>query len=114
MTSSPDTPGRAERAERAEREKNALPPALPSMWRLCKLGYRHEPGLMLAAFVLALLSALPDALLALWLKLLGQGVLEHRPRLLYAAAIGLGLSATATWFLRTVSTRVQRRFRDKV
>ena len=30
------------------------------------------------------------------------------------AAIGLGLSAAATWFLRTVSTRVQRRFRDKV
>ena len=30
------------------------------------------------------------------------------------AAIGLGVSAAATWFLRTVSTRVQRRFRDKV
>src|SRR5439155_1745787 len=28
--------------------------------------------------------------------------------------MGLGLSATGTWFLRTVSTRVQRRFRDKV
>jgi ATP-binding cassette subfamily B protein len=96
------------------RRGDGLPPALPSMWRLCKLGYRHEPSLMLAAFVLALLSALPDALLALWLKLLGQGVLEHRPRLLYAAAIGLGASATATWVLRTVSTRVQRRFRDKV
>src|SRR5262249_56802647 len=27
---------------------------------------------------------------------------------------GLGLSTTATWFLRTVATRVQRRFRDKV
>src|SRR5438876_9083958 len=94
--------------------RNDLPPALPSMWRLCKLGYRHEPGLMLAAFVLALLSALPDALIALWLKFLGQGILENRPRLLYPAAIGLGVSATATWFLRTVSTRVQRRFRDKV
>jgi ATP-binding cassette subfamily B protein len=91
-----------------------MPPALPSMWRLCKLGYRHEPSMMLAAFVLALLSALPDALLALWLKYLAQGVLEQRPRLLYAAAIGLAVSATATWFLRTVSTRVQRRFRDKV
>ena len=34
--------------------------------------------------------------------------------LVQAAAIGLGVSATATWFLRTVSTRVQRRFRDKV
>ena len=30
------------------------------------------------------------------------------------AALGLGVSTAATWFLRTVSTRVQRRFRDKV
>jgi ATP-binding cassette, subfamily B, bacterial len=102
MTSSPETP------------RDELPPALSSMWRLCLLGYQHEPGLMLSALLLSLLSALPDALLALWLALLGRGLLEHRPRLLYAAAIGIGLSATATWFLRIVSTRVQRRFRDKV
>src|SRR6202158_4951818 len=91
-----------------------LPPVLSSMWRLCKLGYRHEPRLMLAAFALAQLAALPDALLALWLMLLAEGVLDHRPALVRAAAVGLGVSATATWFLRTVSTRVQRRFRDKV
>jgi ATP-binding cassette subfamily B protein len=107
MTSSPDTSS-------AETARDDLPPALSSMWRLCVLGYRHEPGLMLVAFVLSLLSALPDALIAVWLKLVGDGVLGHRPRLLLAAAIGLGVSATATWFLRTVSTRVQRRFRDKV
>jgi ATP-binding cassette subfamily B protein len=69
---------------------------------------------MVAAFVLSQLAALPDALLAVWLMLLGEGVLENRPRLVRAAAIGLGASATATWFLRIVSTRVQRRFRDKV
>jgi ATP-binding cassette subfamily B protein len=57
---------------------------------------------------------LPDALLALWLMLLGQGVLENKPGLVRAAAVGLGVSAAATWFLGTVSTRVQRRFRDKV
>src|SRR5438876_1059797 len=91
-----------------------LPPALPSMWRVLKLGYRHQPGMMAAAFALSLLAALPDALLALWLKLLGQGVLEHRRRLLLGAAIAIAVSAAATWFLRTVSTRVQRRFRDKV
>jgi len=101
-------------ASSSEKRRDDLPPALSSMWRLCQLGYRHEPGLMLVSFVLALLSALPDALIAVWLKLLGDGVLEHRPRLLLAATIGLGVSATATWFLRTVSTRVQRRFRDKV
>jgi len=84
------------------------------MWRLCKLGYRHEPRLMLGAFVLSQLASLPDALLALWLMLLGKGVLEHRPGLVEATAVGLGLSAAATWLLRTVSTRVQRRFRDKV
>src|SRR5437588_201891 len=91
-----------------------LPPALSSMWRLCKLGYRHEPRMMLASLVLSQLSALPDALLALWLMLLGEGVLEHRPGLAEGSAIGLGVSTAATWFLRTVSTRVQRRFRDKV
>jgi ATP-binding cassette subfamily B protein len=84
------------------------------MWRLCKLGYRHEPRLMLAAFVLSQLAVLPDALLALWLKLLGQGVLGTQPNLVRVAAIGLGVSAAATWFLSVISTRVQRRFRDKV
>ena len=94
-----------------------LPPPLSSMWRLCKLGYRHEPTLMLVAFVLSLAAALPDALLAVWFKLLAQGV-TAKPgpdaTLVRVAVIGLALSATATWFLRTVSTRVQRRFRDKV
>ena len=102
MTSSPDA------------GRDDLPPALSSMWRLCKLGYQHEPSLMLVAFGLSLLAALPDALIAVWLKLVGDGLLGHRPRLVLAAALGLGVSATATWFLRTVSTRLQRRFRDKV
>src|SRR6202022_4325495 len=79
-----------------------------------KLGYRHEPRLMVAAFSVSQRAALPDALLALWLMLLGKGVLEHRPGLVQGAAIGLGVSAAATWFLRTISTRVQRRFRDRV
>jgi ATP-binding cassette, subfamily B, bacterial len=91
-----------------------LPPALSSMWRLCKLGYRHEPRLMVTAFALSQLAALPDALIALWLMLLGKGVLDGRPRLVLASALGLGVSSTATWFLRTISTRVQRRFRDRV
>ena len=46
---------------------------------MLKLGYRHEPRLLLAAFALSQLAALPDALLALWLKVLGDGVLARRP-----------------------------------
>jgi ATP-binding cassette subfamily B protein len=110
MTSSPDR----DRPRGTAETIDPLPPALSSMWRLCKLGYRHEPRLMAVSFALSQLAALPDALLALWLMLLGKGVLEHRPGLMKGAAIGLGVSAMATWFLRTVSTRVQRRFRDKV
>src|SRR5690349_1614858 len=98
MTSSPDQ----------------LPPALSSMWRLCKLGFRYEPRLMSIAFGLSLLAALPDALLALWLKFLGDGVLGGNTRLIYLSLFGLAASACGTWFLRTVSTRVQRRFRDRV
>jgi ATP-binding cassette, subfamily B, bacterial len=91
-----------------------LPPAMASMWRLVKLGYRNEPRLLTVSFVLALLAAVPDALMALWLALLGKGVVDHERGLVLVAALGLGVSATATWFLRVVSTRVQRRFRDRV
>jgi ATP-binding cassette, subfamily B, bacterial len=91
-----------------------LPPALSSMWRLCRLGYRYEPGLLVVAFALSLLAALPDALIAVWLKLLGEGVLHRDRGALLGAAAGLAASAAATWYLKTISVRLQRRFRDKV
>ena len=47
--------------------------------------------------------------------LLAQGIGEQLARARSrAAAAGLAVSTAGTWFLRTVSTRVQRRFRDKV
>jgi ATP-binding cassette subfamily B protein len=104
MTSSPEAP----------RPHDDLPAGLSSIWRLCKLGYRHEPGLLVAAFTLALVSALPDALVAFWFKWIGEGALQGDWGRVRFAAVALGLSATATWFLQTVSVRVQRRFRDKV
>jgi ATP-binding cassette subfamily B protein len=45
---------------------------------------------------------------------LGEGVIHGDRGQVQLAAVGLALSATATWFLTTVSTRIQRRFRDKV
>ena len=91
-----------------------LPPALPAMWRVCKLGFRHEPSLMFWSFALSLLAALPDALLALWLALLAQGILQNDPLRIQVAAIALALSAVGTWLLRVLSTRLSRRFRDRV
>jgi ATP-binding cassette subfamily B protein len=91
-----------------------MPRALPAMWRALKRGYEAEPLLLSAAFGLALLAALPDALFALWLKFLADGVLGGRRGLVLGAAMGLGASAAATWFLRVISDRVQRRFRDRL
>ena len=91
-----------------------LPPALSSMWRALVRAYEAEPRLLEVSFSLAMVAALPDALLALWLKLLADGLLQHRPSLVSISAIGLGVSAVATWFLKVTSDRTQRRFRDRV
>ena len=91
-----------------------LPPAFSAMWRALKRGYEAEPMLLVVAFSLSLLAAMPDALMALWLKLLADGVQAGNRSLILSAAIGLGVSATATWFLRVISDRLQRKFRDRV
>ena len=91
-----------------------LPRALPAMWRALKRGYQAEPRLLAVAAGLSLLAALPDALLALWLMLLANGVTRHNRTEVIAAALGLGVSAVGTWFLRVTSDRVQRRFRDRL
>src|SRR5580700_10061411 len=93
---------------------DALPPALPSMWRALKRAYQAEPRLLPVSFSLSLLAALPDALLALWMKLLADGLLRHDRTLAISAGMGLAVSAVATWFLEVVSDRTQRRFRDRV
>src|SRR5215475_5779880 len=93
---------------------DSLPPALPSMLRALKRAYEAEPRLLSVSFGLALLAALPDALLALWMKLLADGLVRANRTLLLTAAIGLGVSVAATWFLKVISDRTQRRFRDRV
>jgi len=107
MKSSPDAAPAADAVE-------AMPPTLASMWRLCRLGFRFERGLMALSLATSQLASLPSALTALWLALLGAGVVQQQPRLALIAAVGMALSAAANWFLATISTRVQRRFRDKV
>ena len=96
------------------RSPDDLPPAISSLWRTLKLGYRAEPRLLSASFAMTLFTALPDALLALWLKLLADGVLHGHRTTIVVAAIGLAVSSTATWYLKVLFDRVQRRFRDRV
>ena len=93
---------------------DVLPAALPAMWRAVKRGFAAEPALLAIAFALSLVAALPDALMALWLKFLADGLLRPAPNLVIIATSGLAASATLTWVLRVVSDRTQRRFRDRV
>jgi len=75
---------------------SSMPRALPSMWRALKRGYQAEPGLLIVAFGLALMAAAPDALMALWLKFLADGVLGGKRGVALAAALGhSAASATA-------------------
>ncbi|MBU6398874.1 MAG: ABC transporter ATP-binding protein/permease [Verrucomicrobia bacterium] len=91
-----------------------MPGRWPSLWRALKRGYAAEPRLLPVAFGLSQLAALPDALIALWLKLLADGVQGRHSALVLGAAAGLGASAAGTWFLRVSSDRIQRRFRERL
>lgn len=110
--SSPDR--RDARARRpAVADEDELPPGLEAIWRSLQLGFKAEPMLLVVSAALSIGSAVPDALFALWLKLLAQGVNDGSRTRVLVAALGLGGSAVAGWFLRVVGDRVQRRFRDR-
>jgi len=109
-TKTAGTKGEAPRRE----PPDELPPALRSMWRLCRLGYQHEPALMVVALGLSIVAAVPEALVAFWLKTLTDGIVGGRAGTVYLAVAGLAFSAVATWYLGIVSTRLQRRFRDRI
>ncbi len=99
---------------KAAAKPDPMPPAFSSMLRALKRAHQAEPRLLGVSFGLSMLAALPDALLALWMKLLADGVTGHNSKLVTWSAIGLGVSSAATWFLRVISDRTQRRFRDRV
>src|SRR5947208_2937275 len=109
MTSSPDATATAATAATTTSlpDPDATPPGLRSMWRLLKLGYRNEPMLLLAAFVLALLAALPDALLALAVTI---GLLMS----ISPGLVGLGLFARPTVLTSTWRPGVERLTEEQV
>jgi ATP-binding cassette subfamily B protein len=118
MTPSPDADAHTgtgtEAAPDAPTAVEQLPPSLRSLWRTVQLGYRAEPRGLSVSFGLVMFTALPDALIALWLAILTHAVLHHDERAVLYASLGLAGSATLTWFLKVVFDRVQRRFRDRV
>jgi len=91
-----------------------VPSGVATLWRSMQRAYRAEPALVVASLAMAILATIPDALFALWLKLLADGVIRHRRGLVLAAALGLAGSVAGGWVLRTAGGRVQRKFRMRV
>jgi ATP-binding cassette subfamily B protein len=90
-----------------------LPPVLRSLRRMMRLAYEAEPRLLVVSFVVMSLAWLPEALGALWLKYLVDGVVDDDPGRIRWAAAGLAAAAAAGWLLRTIGGRVEMRFRDR-
>ncbi|MGH7502189.1 MAG: ABC transporter ATP-binding protein [Longimicrobiales bacterium] len=90
-----------------------LPGKAQALVRALKLAYRAEPRLLVVSFFLVTTSFIPDALGALWLKFLAQGVVEARATLITWAAVGLAASGALAWLLRLVGERIQFLFRER-
>ena len=112
MASSPDVAAAA--APLDPSDAIPVPGPLPTMLQSMRRAYHAEPFLVFVTLLLVILAAVPDALFALWLKFMAQGVVEHRDTLLLVAALGLGASVSGGWLLQVISGRVQRRFRMRV
>lgn len=91
-----------------------MPPAVESLWRMFRLAYSVEPRLLSVSLVMTLVTALPQALVGLWLAIIIDGLDDGNREQVLAAALALAASAVLAWYLQVVFDRVQRRFRDRV
>ncbi len=104
--------GQAESA--GEDTAGPMPPALPSMIRVVKHGYRAEPKLLWASLAMTALEALPDVLVGIWLALITDGLVHHHETQMYVGAGGLAASATLMWALSVTLDRTTRRLGDRL
>jgi ATP-binding cassette, subfamily B, bacterial len=96
------------------RSLDDLPPSWTALRRTFAFGYRAEPRLLLWSLLMVLGSSLPDALVALWLKFLGDGAQRGERGTVVLASLGLAASATLTWYLGIVLDRASRHLRDRL
>jgi len=97
---------------RPEKDRD-VPGAGRALWRALALAYHAEPRLLIVSFVLITGAMIPEALNALWLKLLGDGVNQRRSSLIVTATIGFAASGGVAWLMRIVGDRVHFLFRER-
>ena len=94
--------------------RDALPKAVPALWRTFRLGWRVEPRLLAVSVAVTVARMFPDVLIALWLKMLSDAIVAGASRRILVACLLLAVMATLTWYLGVVDDRVSRRFRDRI
>jgi ATP-binding cassette subfamily B protein len=79
-----------------------------------KFAYKSQPWLLVVSFLLTLGGLIPEALSALWLRILLHGITGGDDAETLRAAIGLALTGGTGWLMRTVGSRVIAIFSDRI
>lgn len=91
---------------------------IPSMWagllHSLKFAFKSQPWLLVVSFALTLGGLLPEALSALWLRILLHGIGTGDDAETLRAAVGLALTGGTAWLLRTIGSRVIAIFSDRI
>ncbi len=79
-----------------------------------KFAFNAQPWLLVVSFVLTLGGLIPEALSALWLRVLLHGIQAGNDGETLRAAIGLALTGGTGWLFRTIGSRVVAIFSDRI
>ncbi|HVV35353.1 MAG TPA: ABC transporter ATP-binding protein [Acidimicrobiales bacterium] len=99
---------------RPDRNDVDIPPMFPSLMHSLKFAFDAQPMLLVVSFVFTVGGLLPEALSALWLKVLLNGVTSHDSHGILVAAMGLALTGGAGWLMRTIGSRFTSIFSDRI
>ncbi|KOX30109.1 multidrug ABC transporter ATPase [Saccharothrix sp. NRRL B-16348] len=96
------------------RHSDELPPALRSLWRSLKFGYRVEPKFLVLSCGLTICGVIPDVAVVFALKVLADGVARGDRTLAYTACLAVGALTVAIWLLSVGSGRAVQGFADRI
>ncbi|MEY2399248.1 MAG: ATP-binding cassette, subfamily bacterial [Actinomycetota bacterium] len=97
-----------------KREDADLPSMPASLLHSLKFAYGAEPMLLVVSFVFTIGGLVPEALAALWLRVLLHGITSGNSSETLRAAIGLAVTGGTGWLLRTVGSRFTAIFSDRI
>ncbi len=99
---------------RRPKEHTDIPGMPAALLHSLKFAYKSQPMLLVVSFVLTVGGLLPEALSALWLRILLDGIGRDNSALIFRACMGLALTGGAGWLMRTVGSRFIAIFSDRI